>query len=124
MSSYVTFRKGEVELASYSRSTKIYQLLKDDAVFDEWKPLTTDILVKAHAEANEQIREYEDDIELHEDIFEGLTLFDDRYNVATHIQENRREIEELICAQHIINFLLDCIETGPSQPHILEFIVN
>ena len=123
MSSYITFRKGEVELTSYSRSTKIYQLLREYATFDTWKPLTEDILVKAHAEASEQIREYEDDIELHEDIFEGLTLFDDRYNVATHIQGCRKEIEELTYAKVILDFLLDCIETE-NPPHKLEFIVD
>ena len=109
MSSYLSFRKNEVDLCSFSRKTKIYQAFPN-APYDEWKVVSADNLRTGIANLKEERENAVKQKQIYERMAtNGHLSYDDLYQISSNIQECEEEIEEINAAIVKIALLIEAI---------------
>lgn len=95
MSSYLMFKKGDVELVDYSRNTVMYEALGDMAPYSEWKEVKAESLEEGMASLREKKENYEKEIRKLKEILNHQTQYEDLYETLNNIEEYEENIKDV-----------------------------
>lgn len=95
MSSYLMFKKGDVELVDYSRNTAMYEALGDIAPYSEWKEVKAESLEEGMASLREKKENYEKEIRKLKEILNHQAQYEDLYETLNNIEEYEENIKDV-----------------------------
>ena len=110
MSSYLTFKKGGVPIASYCRSSAVYCAFDNMAPWDEFKEMKLEFFFKALENCQLAIDAKKGSIDTDEKVLIGISDMQDRYEIIETIKDIEKEIEEMEKAKLYIKFLKNIFE--------------
>lgn len=109
MSSYLTFRKGGINLCSFSRSTAMYQAFPS-ASYDKWTKVTPDTLRAGIQKLQADRKEYEKQIDIYNEMLKQKLSYEERFSTINTIKEFEEEITDVEFTICKIYMLIDIAE--------------
>lgn len=106
MSCYLTIRKKEVEICSFSRNTYIYEALNARAKFGDWCSCELEALNAGYEYLKEEILDYTHKIENENKALQFLHLKEDIYEAIDKITWLQEEIRDKTEALNYVSFLI------------------
>lgn len=94
MSSYLSFRKNGVDIGSYSRNSKIYEVFESQIPYGKWSKLDVDALSHGITVLQEEIREDKVTIEKYQRIIVNLKTYEDLWEAETSVEGLEEDIKE------------------------------
>ena len=114
MSSYLYFRKGNIDLLEYSRSQIIYEVLggANSAPFEKWSEVPKNVISYGIERLHEKKEETLKDIHKHEEMLKHLTDYEDLWETLNNIDELKEYIKEIETAEIELNMLSQIAESS------------
>lgn len=110
MSSYLTFRKNQVVICSFSRNSKIYQAF-EGVPYGEWKNVTRGQLRNGLDNLRIEFEEKETKAKVFQQMLKAKMSYEDVYSVANSIIENQQELNDIKRAMNYLELILDIEST-------------
>ena len=103
MSQYLSIRKGNQDLVSFSRSSDVYQIFQLP-YSDKWQEVTQEDFQEAIDEIRLRKEDYEEGITMLTKALEGLS-YEEKLVCLRDIEEKKNELKYIIRAKHWIELL-------------------
>ena len=108
MSQYLQFKKNNVELCSFCRSTELYSAFDDYS--EEWKELTQQNIINCNSNLREKIENYKSQIDKYTKIFNNCRTSEDMYDVMNTIEEYEFDLDQVKAASGQLDTILFIFE--------------
>ena len=110
MSSYLTFKKGGVPIASYNRSSAVYRAFDNKAPWDEFEEMKPEVFFDAFENCQLAIDAMKLSIDTDERVLIGVSDVQHRYEIIEDINDTKKQLEEMEKAKLYIKFLKNIFE--------------
>lgn len=108
MSLYLQFKKNDIELCSFSRVSKIYEMF--NAFREDWNELTKDKLEDAIRRCEDNFKEIQSELKHQKMIFDKLSKYEELNEVLEIIKELKEERYDIVVAKIQLEVILSILE--------------